>query len=213
MKTIYAIPALATNAEIFKFLDLKNAQLKVLDWPILSKGDTMQSYAKKFTDQIDASRPFSLLGVSLGGMLCAELTEYLKPDKTILISSCKCASEIPEGIKVFNKFPLHHYLSENALREMAVNSRLLLGFEETYLPDFKRMVYSMQSDYFKNTIEMVVNWSNKKCKRKNCIHIHGDDDRLLLYNKVIADYTIKGGTHAMVVNNANELSVILNTIL
>lgn len=213
MKTIYAIPALGTTGEIFKFLHLKNAKINVLPWPVLQKEDTMKSYAGKFLAQINQLEEFYLLGVSLGGMLCSEISLLAKPKKTIIISSCKCRNEIPEAVQLLKDFPLQNYLGEKLLREITINSRHILGFSESYLPEFKAMVNSMQKDYFTNTINCVANWENAICKRKDIIHLHGDADLLLPLNNIKPDYIIKGGTHSMVVNNANQISIILNSII
>ena len=44
---------------------------------------------------------------------------------------------------------------------------------------------------------------------KNCIHIHGDDDRLLSHKNVKSDYTISKGSHAMIVFQAEEINKII----
>jgi len=213
MMTVYAIPGLAATKELFADLKLQNAKLVCLYWPKLNKGDTMKSYARKFTKQIDTSKPFILLGVSFGGMLCSELSQILNPVKTILISSCKCFNELPPTIKALKKVPVQDVLSEETLREFATHSRLIIGFDKSFMPEFERMVESMQTDYFKNSINCIVNWTNKVCCKNNIVHIHGDADRLLLYRHVKSDYTIRGGNHAMVINNAEEISYILNKLI
>lgn len=211
--TIYAIPALGTTGDIFQYLHIKNAKIIVLDWPKLNRNDTMHTYAEKFLPSINRLEPFYLMGVSLGGMLCSEVSLLAKPKKTIIISSCKCSNEIPEPVQLLSEFPLHDYLGEKLLRELTINSRQILGFDKSYLPQFKKMVYSMQPGYFRNTIHCVANWKNNLCKRDDIIHLHGDADKLLPISNVKPDYVIKGGTHAMVVNNANQISVILNSLI
>lgn len=213
MKTIYAIPGLGATKNLYKFIRIADAKIIVLDWPPLSKGETMKTYARKFSKQINSAEPFYLMGVSYGGMICSEISLFLKPKKTILISSCKCENEIPEVIKIFRKSPLHLILTERQLRELVKKSNPLLGFDDWFLPEFKLMVDSMKRNYFKYSMDCIIKWKNKNCKRKDIIHIHGDADRTLPYNEVKADYVIKGGTHGMVINNANEINVILNMVI
>lgn len=213
MKTVYAIPGLATTKELFQFVKLNNAKLVCLDWPHIEEGETMRSYAQKFAKQIDTTKPFVLMGVSFGGMLCSEISLLVKPEKTILISSSKCFNELPPTIRVFNKIPLHHVMTEGMLREMALNSRLIIGFDKVFMPEFERMVKAMQPNYFKYSIDCIVNWTNKNCYRNDIIHIHGDADKLLLYRNVKSDYTIRGGNHSMIVNNAEEINAILNRLI
>lgn len=213
MKTVYAIPGLATTEELFQFTHLTHARLKVLTWPEIKKDDTLQSYAKKFLEQIDSSHPFYLLGVSFGGMLCAEISLLIKPEKTILISSCKCKHELAPMLKLFRSVPLYALLNDKLLKHMTLNSRWILGFEKKFMPEFLIMVNSMKPDYIKNSIRCIVNWKQHDCYRPDIIHIHGDADRLLPYGSVKANYTIKGGNHAMIINKSDEINKLLDTII
>lgn len=213
MKKIYAIPGLATTKELFGKIKLNNAELVVLEWPTINKGESLQAYAKKFLNQIDTTQPFILMGVSFGGMLCSEISLLSKPEKTILISSCKCDKELPFLLKVFSRFPIYRALSDHRLKNMAFRLRYFLGFDKSYDPVFKSMLFSMEKDYLKYSIDCILNWKNNNCDRKDLVHIHGDADKLLFYKNVKADYTIKSGTHGMIVNDADEISQLLNSLL
>lgn len=213
MKKVYAIPGLGATKDVYKFIRVADAEIIVLEWPLLSKGETMKTYARKFSKQIDIAEPFYLMGFSFGGMICSEMSLFMKPQKTILISSAKCENEIPEAIKMFRKSPLHMILKEGQLRELVKKSNPLLEFDDWFLPEFKEMVDSMKRNYFKYSMDCIIRWKNRNCKRKDIIHIHGDDDRTLPCKEVKADYVIKGGKHGMVINNANEINLILNTVI
>ena len=95
MKTIYAIPGLGTTKDLFKNIKIPNYELKILDWPTTLPWYTLRDYSSKFIEQIDCSYPVNLIGVSFGGMLCSELSNQIKTDKVVLISSCKDISEFP----------------------------------------------------------------------------------------------------------------------
>lgn len=212
MKTIYAIPGLGTTARLFRFIKIEGAQIIVLDWPEPTRNMSLPGYAKEFLKQIDTSKPFYLMGVSFGGMLCAELSKLTRPEKTILISSCKSRRELPRLIRLFRYLPLYKALPESLLRKMAYRSRWLLGFEKSYQHDFAEMVNAMPAHYFGSCIGCIVNWHNKEAPA-NILHIHGNADRLLLYNYVQATHTIPGGSHAMVVYQAREISRLLEQVL
>lgn len=207
---IYAIPGLGTTEKLFVNTVIKGVKPVVLDWPLPERNDTMQSYAKKFLPQINTTEPFCLMGVSFGGMLCCELTKIISPQKTFLISTSKFRKELPWFIRMFKYVPLHNYISEAKHRKMAYQGRWIVGFGKAYIPEFLGMVDSMKDNYFKYCIGIIINWdSNEPPKSKNVIHIHGTNDRLLLYNNVKADYTIKDGSHAMVVFRAEEINKII----
>jgi hypothetical protein len=58
----------------------------------------------------------------------------------------------------------------------------------------------------------IVNWRNTIVP-KNVIHIHGSADKLLPYRYVKADHTINNGEHVMVMDKAEEVSVLLRLLI
>lgn len=206
--TIYAIPGLGTTEKLYVNTTVKNVEIIILDWPIAEKGDTMRTYARKFLPEINTDKPFCLMGVSFGGMLCTELSNIISPQKIFLISTSKTRQELPWFIKLLKHIPIHKIISEKSHRKMAYQGRWIIGFGRAYIPEFLGMVNSMNEHYFKNCINIIVNWKGKQSP-KNCIHIHGDDDRLLSHKNVKSDYTISKGSHAMIVFQAEEINKII----
>jgi hypothetical protein len=205
---IYAIPGLGTNEKLYVNTHIKNHQIVILNWPIPTLNETMESYAKKFLPQIDQTKPFCLLGVSFGGMLCAELSKTTTPFKLFLVSTCKTRMELPWYLKIFKHIPIHKIVGEKCHRKLAYHGKWFIGFGNAYIPEYLGMVNSMTENYFKFCINIIVNWKGKDYG-KNIIHIHGTNDRLLKYKYVKSDYTIKGGSHAMIVFNAAEINSII----
>lgn len=212
MKTIYAIPGLATTAKLFEGLNVNNCEVKVLNWPQPPEGIALEEYAKLFVKQIDQTKPFCLLGVSFGGMLCSELSHIVNAEKVILISSCKNRKELPWMIQVQKYIPIYNLFTEKFLMANAFRVRWLLGFKNDYKNIFIQMLREMPENYIKRSIHMIVNWENTKTP-KNCVHIHGRKDRLLFFNCVKADHVIEKGSHAMIVYDAEEINELLDKIL
>jgi esterase/lipase len=209
---IYAIPGLGTTKKLFVNTTIAGVEIKVLDWPLPEKNDTMQSYARKFLPQINTDAPFCLLGVSFGGMLCVELARIISPKKIFLISTSKTRKELPWFIRFFKHVPIHKIVSEKQHRKLAYQGRWLVGFGKAYIPEFLGMVNSMSENYFQNCINIIVNW-NGTAVPKNSVHIHGDNDKLLKYKFVKADHTIPKGSHAMIVFQAEEINRIIENEL
>jgi hypothetical protein len=205
---IYAIPGLGTTEKLYVNTKIKGVEIIVLEWPVPSKNDTMQSYARKFLPQINTNIPFCLLGVSFGGMLCSELSKIISPQKIFLVSTSKSRKELPWFIRLLKHLPLHRYISEKNHRKMAYQGRWIVGFGKAYIPEFLGMVNSMTENYFKYCIHIIVSWDGKELP-KNSIHIHGSNDKLLLYKNVKTDYTIENGSHAMIVFQAEEINTII----
>jgi hypothetical protein len=170
----------------------------------------MQTYAAKFAEQIDTQDPFYLLGVSFGGMLCMEVERVKRPLKTILISSAKHPGELPRLFRSIRRFSMHYLLTEKMYMKIIPKSRKLIGFKKDFLPAFTRMVYSMPPNYYRRAINCVIRWKQETKGFAKVIHIHGNADRLLPHKYVKADHIIEGGTHAMIVYKAKEISEIIN---
>ena len=142
-------------------------------------------------------------------MLCSELSHLVNAEKVILISSCKNKNEFPFLIRVQRTFAVYKLFSENMLRRLAFLSRWILGFEKSYRSIFTEMINAMPKNYVRLSINMIVNWENIKTS-KNCIHIHGKKDHLLLFKNVKADHVIEEGSHAMIVYQAKEINILLD---
>lgn len=205
---IYAIPGLGTTEKLYVNTKIKDIEIIVLQWPVPEKNDSMASYAKKFLPQIDTKKPFCLLGVSFGGMLCTELSKIISPQKIFLVSTSKLRKELPWFIRLMKHVPLHKVISEANHRKMAYQGRWLIGFGKAYIPEFLGMVDSMTENYFKYCIHIIVGWNGNQ-EPKNSVHIHGDADRLLWYKNVKSDYTVSNGGHAMILFQAEEINKII----
>jgi hypothetical protein len=210
MKTIYAIPGLNTTKEIYDYLELKDVNLVVLDWPAPVKHETMQTYAKSFVEKIDLSKPFYLLGVSFGGMLCVEIAKQCSPEKTIIVSSAKGPHEFPIFFKLTKFLCWHLIPTEKMYMRFIPKQWKKIGLGKELLAKFIEMVNNMPPFYYRRLINCIVKWKTDDKKIKNLVHIHGTADRILPYKFVTCDYTIEGGTHAMIVYKAKEISELIN---
>ncbi|MES2761036.1 MAG: hypothetical protein V4677_02475 [Bacteroidota bacterium] len=205
---IYAIPGLGTTEKLYENIAIKGVEMIVLKWPLPEKNDTMQSYARKFLAQINTEQHFCLMGVSFGGMLCCELSKIISPKKIFLISTSKCRAELPWFIRFFKYVPIHRIIPEKTHRKMAYQSGWFIGFGKAFIPQYLGMIDSMEKNYFKNAINIIVNW-NQKAFPENYIHIHGNGDKLLMHKFVKVDHTIENGSHAMIVFQAEEIGKIV----
>jgi len=209
---IYAIPGLATTGKLFEHLKVKGCDIKVLEWPQPEIGMKLQGYAKLFLSKIDTSKPFYLLGVSFGGMVCSELSHMVNARHVFLISSCKNKFEFPWTIRLQKFLPLYKLFSERALVLNAFKFHWMLGFKKDYRDTFREMINTMPHEYIRRSAHMIVNWDCEKMP-KNCIHIHGKKDRLLYFSCVKADHAIENGSHAMIVYNAQEINELLSKLV
>ncbi len=214
--TIYFFPGQGSDKRIFDSLTIDPSfKLKFVEYGTPDKKVTLKQFAQQLSKEIDTTEKFILIGVSLGGMLCSELSEILKPEKTIIISSAKNRSELPLRYRFQKYFPLYALFPGSFL---LAGAKLMQPIVE---PDrnknkevFKSMLGKKDSKYLKRTIKMIIRWDKDAVADAKIIHIHGSNDHTLPFKKITSpQYVIPNGSHMMTLTRAAEISEILNKLL
>lgn len=214
-KHLYILHGQGSDHRLFDSLAFpENYKTHFINYGLPEKDWSMRDFAKILSQQIDTTEHYSLLGVSMGGMLCAEMAEFLKPEKVILISSANNREELPFRYRFQRKIPLYKIIPKGL---MFVGAKFLQPLVE---PDrkankatFKAMLGAKNSLYIKRTVALIINW-NKTSYNPNIIHIHGTKDHTLPYRKLKhVDYTIKNGSHMMTLTDFKKVQRVLDEIL
>jgi pimeloyl-ACP methyl ester carboxylesterase len=206
---IFCIPGFGVDHRVFKYLSLPGHQLHYISWITPGLGDTMEDYARRLSSQIDTSKPYALLGFSMGGMVASEMARFLKPEKLILISTAKGSREIPLFLKALRFFPVHLYAPEFIYEKAAWLFRRRYGIEKKDDQLFYEMIHSMPPYFRKRSADFIINWKNNPVYP--CLHIQGTKDVIIPHRNVKEAILIKGGRHFMLMNQPSEISdLILN---
>lgn len=213
--TVYFFPGQGSDDRIFEKIELDSTRYQSVffAYPTPEKRSDLRSYAHQFIDSIDTSSPFVLIGVSLGGMMCVEISDTLKPKKTIIISSAKSRSELPFRYRFQRYLPLYKIFPK----------RMLLGGAKMMQPivepdrnknksTFQAMLNAKDPMYMKRTIGLIVRWRRIQQNHK-IDHIHGTKDNTLPYRKVDANYTVQGGSHMMTLTEGERIFEIILELL
>ncbi|MEM9722154.1 MAG: alpha/beta hydrolase, partial [Bacteroidota bacterium] len=164
-------------------------------------------------EQIDTSEPFSLVGVSFGGMLSVEIAKHFPPERIVILSSAKCAQELPLTYRIFRNFPIHRIFSGQFFRWWGI--RLQPLFEPIPKEDrsfFRSMLKEKRPIYMKRTLNYILTWEKEQCDTE-IIHVHGAKDRTIPYKNVSPTLTLPTAGHMMVYTHAKEVSQLLETYL
>lgn len=205
MKPLFLFSGLGADHRVFQFLNLDGFRVNYIEWLHPAKKETMQQYAERLAEQIDAENPV-LVGLSFGGMMAVEVAKHISTEKLILISSAKTRNEIPPYFRLAGKLKLNKFNISALTKKPNKLAFRMMGAETQQEKQLMRNILSDTDPvFFKWAIEKVVTWKNETI-HKNITHIHGDNDLLLPYRYVKADITIRGGTHLMTVQNAAEIS-------
>jgi pimeloyl-ACP methyl ester carboxylesterase len=212
--TIYLFPGQGSDERIFAgFRPDSSYTLVPIKYPVPEKNTTLKQFARQVSAQVDTTKPYVFIGVSLGGMICTELTESMKPEKTIIISSAKCRKELPFRYRFQKSVPVYKMIPKTIIKGGA------LMLQPIVEPDrkknkavFKSMLRSKDKSYLKRTIGMIINWDRQSYPER-IIHIHGTNDHTLPHRKLKCNYTIQKGSHMMTLTKAGEINRLLNEIL
>jgi len=213
--TVYCLPGQGSDKRIFDQLTLPPSyRIEVIEYGTPGEHQSMASFAKELSKQIDISHPYIFLGHSLGGMLCVELAEILQPQKTIIISSAKNWNELPYRYKVQRAIGLYPYVPGSVMLASAKILQPWVERDRNKFPElFTSMLAGKDAIYMKHTIAMILTWERLSNSR-HIYHIHGTKDHTIPIDAVKSpDYVIEGGSHMMVLTRGQEVSEIINRIL
>lgn len=213
--TIYCFPGQGSDRRLFQALNVaRGYSMKVIEYGTPDAGMSMKDFARQLSSQIDTSKPYILMGVSLGGMICAELSEILNPEKTIIISSAKNRGELPMRYRFQRNIPLYKLFSGSVLLAGAKVMQPLVEPDRKHNKEtFKSMLSSKDPVYMERTIDMLITWERTE-NSNNIYHIHGTRDHTLPIGKIKSPtHVVENGSHMMTLTRAEEVSGILNSIL
>jgi len=199
---------------LFKNLQIDSTfETKHIKYITPEKGWSMYDFAKALAVQIDTNRQFSIIGVSLGGMLATEMNEFLCPEKVIVISSAKSSEEFPFQYRFQKSVPIYKIVPPFLAK---LGARILQPIVE---PDrrkdketFKSMLKDKDPIFLRRTLEMILEWERISYDKK-IVHIHGDNDHTLPARNINFNYIVKGGSHMMVLTEGQIISKLVNQVL
>lgn len=216
-KTLFFVPGLGCDQRIFKHLIplLKQPDLEVQHLEFiepLNSNEPIVSYAQRVKESLsDPDTPCVIIGMSLGGMISVELAKILNCQQLILLSTIKHNSELPWYFKPLRVLPIYKLVPNWFTRKIVPRLAKLLGLfiNREDSSAYYQMLNDRTDAHLKWARGAAINWNNQEYP-KNCIHIHGTKDHIFKHKKVNPDYSIRGGTHNMVMNKPQELADIIN---
>jgi pimeloyl-ACP methyl ester carboxylesterase len=211
---IYCFPGQGSDRRIFDSLRLcSDYDIEFIEYGTPEKHATMHSFARQLAGQIDTTRNFILLGVSLGGMICSELSEILKPEKTILISSAKNRGELPFRYKFQKAIPIYKLVPGAILLASAkVLQPIVEPDRNKNKSTFKSMLRRKEHTYMRRSVDLIIQWDRKE-NSSFIYHLHGSHDHTLPIRNITPSDVVKGGSHMMTLTRGEEVSVLVNRIL
>jgi pimeloyl-ACP methyl ester carboxylesterase len=210
---IYLIGGLATNQKIFAKLDLGGRPFTHLPWIKPEKNESLDSYLGRFAKAIIPGEEIILIGTSLGGMISQQLSQRFQVKKIILISSIVSEKEFSPLIRFLKatciykiisirlllklRFILYHFFSSQSEQEKKELIDLII-------PDVHLIRWSS---------EIALHWNNSAMPAAKIYRIHGTYDLVFPHKYIGEAHLVKGGTHLMILRNAEEINKWLKQVL
>lgn len=211
---VYLFPGQGSDERIFSKINLDTNFLIVnVTYPTPERYSTLNEYAHVISKQIDTTQHYIFIGVSLGGMICSELADFLKPEKIIIISSAKCCKELPFRYNFQKTIPLNKVIPKRLIKFGALILQPIVEPDRNKNKStFKNMLGNKDPRYLKRTANMIINWKKENYNNK-IIHIHGTKDHTIPFCNVKANYVITGGSHMMTLTRGDEINDLIRLIL
>ncbi len=211
--TVYFIPGFGGDYRMFtKQQENLPYPSEVIEWLEPNIPETIEAYAHRLSRKIDTSKPFVLVGVSMGGVFSIELRRFLpvKPHAHIIISSIKQTAEKPGHVKALYRLPIYQAISPNSFRFFKLFSKQAIGllYKEQHVELFNSMIKSQSPIFLRWALQQIAKWKNETYP-VDLIHIHGTKDRIFPHRLIQNPITIEGGTHFMNMERAEEINRLI----
>ena len=209
----YFISGMAADDRVFKYIHLPESYEMVhLHWFAPLKNESLAAYAYRMSEKIDVSEPFVLIGLSMGGMIAAEISRIKKPLQTILISTIPSGRELPIYFKWAGKWNLPSIVPVPLVKAAAKGKRLFTKERSADKMMLKQIIDESDDQFIKWAMTAISRWESQD-PPENYIHIHGDQDPVLPIRYTRPTHIIKGAGHLLVMTHGRQVSRILTEVL
>jgi pimeloyl-ACP methyl ester carboxylesterase len=210
---VYFISGLAADSRVFKHIQLPvHCEAVFLEWITPLKNESLQNYSLRLAEKIDSSESFAVIGLSMGGMLAAEIGKQLNPVITILISSVPSSAHLPFYFRTAAALRLHKIVPISLIKRAAVMKRLFTAETADDKMTLKQIIKESDVNFIRWAMDAILKWKNQELPF-SYIHIHGTKDEVLPIRFTKPTHVIQKAGHLMVMNRAGEINTILREVL
>ena len=213
MRDVYFISGIGADKRLFKYIQLPEGfRMKFIEWISPNAGEMIPGYAIRLTQQMDTSKPFVLVGMSLGGIMSVEIAKRFPPVATIIIGSVPVAAQMPRYYGVARALRLASLLPASFFKATVMIKRLFTKEKK----EDKQLIRQVTKDgdplFIKWALDAVLQWNNEEIPEP-LWHIHGTRDEVFPWWLTRPSHTIQKGGHMLVMTHAEEINEILRDIL
>jgi len=213
--TVYLLPGHGSDYRVWQEMDFSGYDTVHLDYPFLpERGERMPEYAQRLLAKIDTTRPFALVGISLGGMLAVEMAQHCNPAAVVILSSARGRFDLPWRYRVQRYLPLQYLLPGALMRQLTI--WIQPWFEpqvHTRRELCADMLRQKPAKLFARGVKMIIHWQRQQLD-SSVVHLHGTHDSTLPLKAVSPPVIVlPGATHMMTLFEPRTVEAILRPIL
>ncbi len=210
---VYFISGLAADKRVFKHIILPiGFEIVYLDWITAIRNESLESYSLRLAEKIDPTEEFSLIGLSMGGMIATEISKKLNPVTTILLSSVPSYKHFPLRFRIAYFLRLHKMMPTSVLKSASIMKRFFSNEDPQDKIILKQVIKDSDIGFIRWAIDAILKWKNEDIP-ENIYQIHGTNDLVLPIRFTNPNHTIPKAGHLMVMGRANELNKIIGEVL
>ncbi len=210
---VYFVSGLAADCRVFKNITLPAHCVPVfLEWIEPLKMESLTAYALRLGERIDTSSPFAIIGLSMGGMITAEIARQYKPAVAVLISSIPSSKQLPFYFKAAGALRLQRLVPVSLIKSAATLKRHFTKETDSDKRMIRDIIRESDDAFIYWAMNAILKWKSE-APEMPLVHIHGTRDEVLPIRFTNPTHIISNGGHLMVMNRAKEINAILQTIL
>lgn len=209
---VYFLSGLGADKTVFQFLDLSWCTPVFIDWIPPLKQESLRHYALRLW-QSHIPPGALVVGLSFGGMLVTEMAKEDTNLSAVVLSGAKTKQEIPSYYRTGNFLPLHSVVPAAAQRWFMLRIKGMLGIhQQQNIQVYRNLIRRSDTVFNAWAINALLRWDNTTIP-SNIVHVHGTHDRILPVKFIQPDITVSKGGHMMVMEQAAEISGLLQQLL
>ncbi len=210
---VYFISGLGADERVFKYIELQPTHSMIhLHWIKPLRAESLSAYAKRMSAAINAKEPFSLVGLSMGGMVAVEISKLIKPEKVIIISSVPVSTDLRSTYNWFHRLGLTSMVPVSVFKNASILKKVFGGHTRENRQLLIDVIRDGDPDFIKWAIAAVASWNNETLP-DNLYHIHGAKDHVFPVARSKPTHLIEKGRHFMIVERGEEISKMLDEII
>jgi pimeloyl-ACP methyl ester carboxylesterase len=178
-----------------------------IHWIPAHKKEKLADYALRLASQIDTSTPFILVGLSMGGMMAAEIAKKFPPVCTILIRSIPVATQLPPYYRWAGRLHAPNLVSPSLLKVLKAAARFKQALTWRPSPASQLtcdMLQEADNGFLRWSMMAVLEWSNSLPPHP-LHHIHGTKDRILPIRFTHPTQVVPKAGHTLVMSHPNPV--------